>query len=88
VNDNPTGIGATISLAVKTVLIALMAIDVLPWDDAQITAVALAVAALVDLAVYLGLIRPRVTPVADPRTNDGTPLVPATDPGANPIVTH
>lgn len=74
-NDNPTGYGAAISIAVKTVLVALVAVKVLPWDDAQITAVALAVAAVVDLAIFLGLIRPRVTPVSRPRDHDGTPLV-------------
>lgn len=77
-NDNPTGYAATISIAVKAVLVALVAVGALPWDDATVGAVALAVAALVDLAIYVGLVRPRVTPTADPRADDGTPLVPAT----------
>ena len=75
-NDNPTGVGATISVAVKTILVALIAVGVLPWTDTQVSAVALAIAAVVDLAIYLRLIRPRVTPLTNPRTADGTPLVP------------
>ena len=58
--NNPTSVGATISVAVKSVLAALIAIGVIPWDDAQLTAIALAVATVVDLAVYLGLIKPHV----------------------------
>lgn len=72
---DPTRDAAVISTSTKAVLIALVAVGVLPWDDATITTVALAVAALVDLAIFLGLIRPRVTPTADPRANDGTRLV-------------
>lgn len=41
-----------------------------------VKAALLALAAIADLAVFLGLIRPRVTPVTDPKANDGTPLVP------------
>jgi hypothetical protein len=58
--NNPTGVGATISVTVKAVLVALITIGLVPWDDGQVSAVALAVAALVDLAVYLGLIKPHV----------------------------
>ena len=75
-NDNPTGVGATISVAVKTILAALIAVGVLPWTDTQVSAVALAIAAVVDLAIYLRLIRPRVTPLTNPKAADGTPLVP------------
>lgn len=74
---NPTGAAALISTTVKAVLIAFIATGVLPWGDTEVSAVALAVAALVDLGIFLGLIRPRVTPTANPKTNDGTPLVPA-----------
>lgn len=74
-NSNPTGVAAVASTAVKAVLIALVAVGILPWDDATVAAVALAVAALVDLAIFLGIIRPKVTPVADPKDIDGTPLV-------------
>ena len=59
--NNPTGVGATISVTVKAVLVALIAIGVVPWNDGQVNALALAVAAVVDLAVYLGLIKPHVT---------------------------
>jgi hypothetical protein len=58
--NNPTGVGATISVTVKAVLVALIAIGLVPWNDGQVSAVALAVAAIVDLAVYLGLIKPHV----------------------------
>ncbi|HEX8626745.1 MAG TPA: hypothetical protein VF755_01050 [Catenuloplanes sp.] len=81
--SNPTGYGATISVAAKAVLVALVAVGALPWDDATVGAVALAVAALVDLTIYLGLVRPCVTPVAAPKDNNGTPLVPVYNP-ANP----
>ncbi|WP_018348235.1 hypothetical protein [Longispora albida] len=72
---NPAGLGAAVSLTVKAVLIALAALGAVPLSEAQVAAVVLAVAAVADLAVYLGLIRPRVTPVADPKDRDGTPLV-------------
>lgn len=58
---SPTGVAAMISVTVKTVLVALIAIGILPWTETQVSAVALAVAAIVDLAVYFGLIRPHVT---------------------------
>ena len=77
-NDNPTGVGATISLAIKTVLVALIAVGALPWTDTQVSAVGLAIAAVVDLTIYLGLIRPRVTPLTNPKTANGTPLIPDT----------
>lgn len=62
--SNPTGLGALISMTVKAVLMAFVATGVLPWDDATTSTVALAVAALADLAVILGLIRPRTVPAA------------------------
>ena len=77
-STEPTGVAAVISTAVKTVLLALIATGVLPWTDAQVTAVGLALSAVVDVALYFGLIRPRVTPVANPKASDGTPLVPLT----------
>ncbi|MBG6141148.1 hypothetical protein [Longispora fulva] len=71
----PTALGAAISVAIKAVLLALVALRVLPLDDAQVAALVLAVAALADLGVYLGVVRPRVTPIANPKDADGTPLV-------------
>lgn len=74
---DPTSYAALISTSVKTVLVALVAVGILPWNDATVGAVAVALAAVVDLAIFLGFIRPRVTPTANPTTNDGTPLIPA-----------
>jgi hypothetical protein len=78
INAEPTGVTAAISTAVKATLLALIATGALPWTDAQVTAVGIAVTAVVDLALIFGVLRPRVTPVANPKTNDGTPLVPLT----------
>jgi len=75
----PTTLGAAISGAVKAVLIALVATGVLPWDEPTSTAVAVAVTALVDVVVIFIVIRPKVTPVDNPKAADGTPLVPARD---------
>jgi hypothetical protein len=77
-NGNPTGTAAAISTAVKAILIAFITTGVLPWGDAQVTAVGVAITAAIDLALILGLIHPRVTPVSNPKSSDGTPLVPAT----------
>ncbi|WP_018350936.1 hypothetical protein [Longispora albida] len=71
----PTALGAAISVTTKAVLLALVALRLVPLDESQVAALVLAVAAVADLAVYLGVVRPRVTPVADPRDRDGTPLI-------------
>lgn len=69
---NPTGFGALISMTVKAVLMALVATGILPWDDATTSTVALAVAALADLAVILGVIKPRTVPAASVSTDTGS----------------
>jgi hypothetical protein len=60
---NPTGFALVISTTVKSVLFALVLTGVLSWDDATTTAVALAIAAVVDLFVMLGIVKPRTIPV-------------------------
>jgi hypothetical protein len=78
VNTQPTGIALAISTAAKAVLVAIVATGVLHWSDTQVTAITLAIAQLVELGVMFGLVKPRVTPVAEPKDTDGTPLVRAT----------
>lgn len=57
---NPVGAGVLISAAVKTTLLALAAVHVIPWDGEQIAIVTLAASSLADLGIYLGFIRPRL----------------------------
>ncbi|MBG6136502.1 hypothetical protein [Longispora fulva] len=71
----PTALGAAISVTVKAVLLALVALGAVPLDESQVAALVLAVTAVADLGVYLGIVRPRVTPVDNPRDRDGTLLV-------------
>lgn len=59
-NTNPAGVGVVISGAVKAVLIALASVGLIPFDDNAIASVTLAVAAVVDVLIYLGLVRPGV----------------------------
>lgn len=59
--SNPAGVGVVISGAVKAVLIALASLGAVPLDDDAITSVTLAVAAVVDVLIYFGLVRPGVT---------------------------
>lgn len=59
-NTNPAGVGVVVSSAFKTVLVALAALGWAPLDDTKIAAVTLAVAALVDVLVYFGLVKPKV----------------------------
>lgn len=58
---NPAGVGVVISAAVKAVLIALAALGWIPLTDDAIAEVTLAVAAVVDVLLYFGLIKPGVT---------------------------
>lgn len=58
---NPAGVGVVISAAVKAVLIALAALGWVPISDDAIAEVTLAVAAVVDVLLYFGLIKPAVT---------------------------
>lgn len=66
---NPTGFALVISTTVKSVLFALVLTGVLSWDDATTTAVALAIAAVVDLFVMLGIVKPRTIPVGPAPTD-------------------
>jgi len=61
----PQSLGAALSLAVKAVLLALVSTGILPWDGEQVASVALAVSTVADVALYLGLIRPRPQAPAD-----------------------
>ncbi|OJF15400.1 hypothetical protein [Couchioplanes caeruleus] len=58
--QNPTAVGVVVSTTIKAVLVAIAALNILPLDDDQIAAVTLALAAVADLAVYFGWVKPRV----------------------------
>ncbi|MFI5493581.1 hypothetical protein [Actinoplanes sp. NPDC051859] len=60
VPQNPTAVGVVVSTTIKAVLVAVAALNILPLDDDQITAVTLALAAVADLGVYFGWVKPRV----------------------------
>lgn len=65
--------GAVVALV--TALLAVLAAFGLPLTDDQTTAVVSLISVVAPIVVAL-LARPKVTPLADPKTNDGTPLVP------------
>ena len=65
-----------IAAVVQAVLAALVTLGWLQLDDTTIAALGTVVAAFVGATVTLSA-RRRVTPVADPKAADGTPLVPA-----------
>jgi hypothetical protein len=60
VNNNPAGVGVIVSAAVKAVLIALSSLGAVPLNDDAIASVTLAVAAIVDVLLYFGLVKPGV----------------------------
>jgi uncharacterized membrane protein (DUF441 family) len=62
-------------VALVAALIAVLAAFGLPLSDDQTTAVVSLVGVVAPLVVAL-LSRPRVTPIADPKTDEGIPLVP------------
>ena len=64
-NTNPAGASALISGAVKGVLLALVAINLLPWDGEQVGAVALALSGVVDVILYLRVVRPGIQQQAE-----------------------
>lgn len=64
---NPAGASLIISGAVKGVLLAGVAIDVLPWDGAQVGAVALALSGVFDVLLYFGIVRPRIAQATEDR---------------------
>jgi len=57
---NPTVTGVIVSVTIKAVLLALAALGWVPIDDDAIAEVTLAIAAVADLLVYFGLIKPKV----------------------------
>ena len=57
---NPTTTGVVVSVTIKAVLLALAALGWVPIDDDAIAEVTLAIAAVADLLVYFGLIKPKV----------------------------
>lgn len=59
-SQNPTAAGLAVSTTIKAVLVAVAALGWIPLDTEQITLVAVAVTAVVDLAVFLGWVKPRV----------------------------
>ena len=58
---NPTITGAVISITIKAVLLALAALGWIPIGDDAIAEVTLATAAVADMLVYFGLVKPKVT---------------------------
>ena len=58
---NAAGAGVILSTATKAVLVALVAVHVLPWNDGQTASVALAISALIDVFMYFGGIRPSLS---------------------------
>ena len=71
--------GATIT-AVMSVVTALIAFGIINWTDAQIEAFQAVLVAVIPLIINAVAIvavgRRDVTPVDDPRSRDGEPLVP------------
>lgn len=65
-----------IAAAVQAVLAALVTVGWVQLDDAQLASIGTVVAIVAGTAVTLAA-RRRVTPVASPTAEDGTPLVPA-----------
>jgi hypothetical protein len=59
-SQSPTATGLIVSTTIKAVLIAVAALNILPLADDQIGAVTVAIAAVADLAVYFGWVKPRV----------------------------
>jgi hypothetical protein len=57
---NPTTTGVVVSVTIKAVLLALAALGWVPIADEAIAEVTLAIAAVADLLVYFGLIKPKV----------------------------
>ena len=74
----PLAIITAIVTVVEMLLPMLVVLNVFMLSAEQIAAIMAFVVAIGGLAVVL-FVRPRVTPVADPRTNDGTTLIPFTD---------
>lgn len=64
-----------VAAAVQAVLAALVTLGWLQLDDRTIAALGTVIAAFVGTTVTLAA-RRRVTPVADPKAADGTPLAP------------
>lgn len=67
VGTNPAGAAALISNTAKVVLLALVSIHVLPWNDGQVATVVLALSGVIDVAVYFGWVRPRISAATEGR---------------------
>lgn len=71
---------------INTLIVALTATGVIQWDTPTQTAVNAVAAAGINLIVFLGSYlweRKKVTPLAAPKDEDGTPLVRATNGAPN-----
>jgi hypothetical protein len=82
----PVTLISSITNSIKTLVLAVLALalafDWVNWSDAQNAAVLGVVAAgfVVMSSVGAAFVRQRVTPIAAPRTADGTPLAPTSSP--------
>lgn len=61
----PTGTAASISIAVKAVLLALVSFGLVPLTDDQAGSLALAVATIVDVLIYLRVLKPKADKPAE-----------------------
>ena len=77
-NREPVLTAGAIVGAILSLVAALVAFGVVDWSEEQIGALEAALVAIVPMVLSLvgaWLARRQVTPVSDPRDNDGTPLV-------------
>lgn len=74
IEREPVVLANMIAAAVSAVLVALVALGYLPWNEGQQAAVVGAVIAITNVVAAVWA-RAQVTPMTDPRDFDGTPLV-------------
>lgn len=81
-DTSPVGFSTIITgmliTVINTGILALSAVGVIQWDTPTQTAVNAFAAALINAVVFIGSYlweRKRVTPLAAPKDEDGTPLV-------------
>lgn len=79
----PVVLANMVAATVSALIVALVSLDVLPWTGEQQAAVVAAVVALVNLGAALWA-RRQVTPLADPRDDEGEALVREWD-GMTPV---
>lgn len=70
----PVVIANAIAALVSALIVAAVALGWIQWDETQQAAVMAVVVATVNVVAGLWA-RSQVTPIADPRAADGTPLV-------------